>query len=126
MPEYRRGSDSRIDEILKNQKQHMIDFHSNLIPGEAAKLIEEHKAMVPAIDRILVILDGEPVVNASGETRRVGGIASDVADLKKDSNGGSRLSMETRDKVVVGLIASIGPIVLMIGAVIAAARGVTP
>ncbi len=110
--EHRRSSDPKIDEILKTQRVHMKNYHANLSPGEAAQYVNRVNQMERGFedlrvttDRVLVILDGEEELNASGEITRVGGVSKDVAELKVAMNGG-KLSVKMGDKVLVGLIAA--------------------
>lgn len=109
--EHRRKSDPRIDELLTNQKAHLSEYHADLTPAEALQYIEKIDEMEVTNARILTILDGEKILNASGETTRVGGMSKDVAEMKRVMNGG-KLSIKTRDKALVGLIAA-APSLLM-------------
>ena len=98
--EHRRESDPRIDELLATQKTHMGDYHANLKPGEALQYVQKVDAMEVTNARILTILDGKKTLNASGEVKRVGGMSRDVAEMKTAMNGG-KLSMATRDKLLI-------------------------
>ncbi len=109
--EPRRSSDPKIDKLLALQKTHMDEYHANLKPGEALQYVNRVDQMERGFEelritnsRVLVILDGKEELNASGEIRRVGGISKDVAELKVAMNGG-KLSVKTRDKVLLGVIA---------------------
>lgn len=110
---HRRESDSRIDELLANQKTHLLDYHADLTPGEAAKYIEKVDEMEVTNTRILTILDGKKTMNASGEVTRVGGMSKDVAEMKIAMNGG-KLSIKTRDKALVGLIAAAPSLLILL------------
>lgn len=111
--ESRRSSDPKIDQILEYQRNHIADYHGNLEPGEALRYIEKVDKLENTNARILTILDGKKVLNASGETTRVGGMSKDVADMKRSMNGG-KLSIKTRDKAIVGLIAATPSLIMLI------------
>ncbi len=85
-----------VDELL----MHVSDYHANLKPGEALRYVKKVDAMEVTNARILTILDGEQILNASGETTRVGGMSRDVAEMKTAMNGG-HLAMATRDKLLI-------------------------
>ena len=85
-----------VDELLT----HLSDYHANMKPGEALRYVKKVDAMEVGHARILTILDGKQVFNASGESKRVGGMSRDVAEMKTVMNGG-KLSMATRDKLLI-------------------------
>ncbi len=98
--QHRRQSDPRIDLLLTNQTTHMSDFHADMQPGDTLRYVEKVDEMEVTNARILTILDGKQVFNASGESKRVGGMSRDVAEMKTAMNGGT-LSMATRDKLLI-------------------------
>lgn len=98
--EYRRKSDTRIDSLLDLTRSHMEEYHANLEPGEAMEYVRKIDEMYATNARVLTILDGKKVLNASGETERVGGMSKDMAEMKLAMNGGG-LSMTTRDKLLI-------------------------
>lgn len=125
--EHRRESDPRIDLILSNQESHMTHFHANLSAGEALQYIKRVDQMERGFEvlyttnkRMLVILDGEEKLNASGEIKRVGGVSNDVAELKVAMNGG-KLGIKLTDKILVGLIAA-APSLLLYLTTVASSR----
>ncbi len=111
--EHRRSSDPRIDELLTNQKTHLSEYHANMKPGDTFRYVAKVDEMEVTNARILTILDGEQVLNASGESRRVGGMSKDVAEMKRVMNGG-KLSIKTRDKALIGLIAAAPSLLLLL------------
>ncbi|KKL63313.1 hypothetical protein LCGC14_2176330 [marine sediment metagenome] len=98
--EHRRSSDTKIDLLLTNQQTHMSDYHANMKPGDTSRYVKKVDAMEVTDARILTILDGEQVFNASGESKRVGGMSRDVAEMKTAMNGG-HLAIATRDKLLI-------------------------
>ncbi len=113
----RRSSDTKIDQLLALQEIHMTDYHANLEPGEAQQYVNRVDQMEKGFEgllitneRVLVILDGEEKLNASGEVTRVGGVSKDVAELKVAVNGG-KLGVKTLDKILIivanGFVAAI-------------------
>ena len=100
MTDERRSSDPKIDLLLTNQQTHMSDYHANMKPGDTLRYVAKVDEMEVTNARILTILDGKQVFNASGESKRVGGMSRDVAEMKTAMNGG-KLSMATRDKLLI-------------------------
>ncbi len=84
------------DELLT----HLSDYHANMQPGDTLRYVQKVDAIEVGHARILTILDGEQVFNASGESKRVGGMSRDVAEMKTAMNSG-KLSMATRDKLLI-------------------------
>jgi hypothetical protein len=61
-------------QMNKRFDQHQSDFHGNLEAGEGSRLIEEHVQMVndtaankKMLKRMVVAIEGEPIVNMSGQ-----------------------------------------------------------
>ncbi len=120
----RRSSDTKIDQLLALQEIHMTDYHANLEPGEAQQYVNRVDQMERGFEelhttnkRMLIILDGEEELNASGEITRVGGISKDVVEVKVDvaelkvAVNGGKLGVKTLDKILIivanGFVAAI-------------------
>lgn len=121
----------RVDDVIKWQKVHLLDYHANLKAHEADELVIEHRGLMTQVDsnrdmlhRIVAILDGEDIYSdLDGHiVDRRPGMRADLAELKQQStNGGlrSRIQFTTFQKSLV--TASLGlltAIVVLLTAII--------
>jgi len=128
------------DDIGEHMAAHVEQYHA-FTADELRPMVEEHNELtadVPEIkrvvERIICVLEGEPVIDLHGdEIGRDGGmrgkqaqIERDLAGIKHDANGGRGFSIRNKDKLIIGAIASIPAVASLVIAAIAVSQAGTP
>lgn len=129
------------DEELEGiMEAHVSKYHA-FTADQLVPMVEEHNELtldVPEIkrvvERIICVLEGEPIVDLHGnEISREGGmrgrqemIERDLAGIKYDANGGRGFSIRNKDKLIIGTIAAIPAVVSLLIAYLALANAPTP
>jgi hypothetical protein len=116
-------SDAIREMVEAEIQRHVEDQHVDLTATEAQALIERFEAMATEhmdnrelLSHISIAVQGVPDHDLHGNIVGYhGGIQNDVIWLKERGNG---FSINTRDKVTIGLIAAIPSIAILLTAVI--------
>ncbi len=111
-PQDRRRQDPKLDQILNAIEEHKAEYHA-FNKKQLLVMVEEHQVNTETIpvllegqkqdkiahERLLLVIEGEPVVNAHGDIIAYeGGMRHDIADLKHQGNGGGGFSLRAKDK----------------------------
>jgi len=118
---------AKVDDVIKKQERHLLDYHGDLKVGEATVMVGEHRELVRVtadnqklLTRIVEVLEGKDVMGLNGQIiRREPGIRYQVDKLvKSEGNGGLKAKIKLSKGQWAAITAIIGMLTVLISGVI--------